>query len=135
VTSIEAAEPLPEDREMLRALVQSLLAERQQQQQQVESQQRSIEQQRLKTAQLEAELLRVQVELERYKRWYYGPRADRLRTAGELAQLLLQFSEELDGKPIPADDPELSAEPKQERRRVERRPGRGAIWPASRIFR
>lgn len=132
MTRIEAAGPvLPEDREALRALVQSLLAEREQQQQQAESQQHALvkqqrqsEEQRLKTAQLEAELLRLQVELERYKRWYYGPRADRLRTAGELAQLLLQFAEELDQKSVPVEDLRLSPEPKEELRYVQRRPGR-----------
>jgi transposase len=119
-------------------LVQSLLAERQQQQQQAAAQQRQIEEQqsrlveqqrrteeqRLQTAQLEAELLRLQVELERYKRWYYGPRADRLRTAGELAQLLLQFSEELDQKPVATEDREAQTEPQEELRRVQRRKGR-----------
>jgi transposase len=108
---------LPEDREALCALVQSLWQERDQHQQQAEEQ-------RLKTAQLEAELLRLQVELERYKKWYYGPRADRLRTAGELAQLLLQFGEELDQKPVLAEDRETQTEPKEELRRVQRRPGR-----------
>ena len=108
---------LPEDSFSLQALVQSLLAERRQHQQRAEEQRR-------KTAQLEAELLRVQVELERYKRWYYGPRADRLRTAGELAQLLLQFAEDLDQKPVPVDDPEQATKPLEERRRVQQRPGR-----------
>ncbi len=65
----------------------------------------------------------MQLELERYKKWYYGPRADRLRTAGELAQLLLQFAEELDQKPVLVDD-SLTAEPKEELRRVQRRRGR-----------
>jgi transposase len=129
---------LPEDNASLRILVQALLAERQQQQQQAEAQQRHIEQQqgrlteqqrqaeaqRLKTAQLEAELLRVQVELERYKRWYYGPRADRLRTPGELAQLLLQFSAELDQKPSAPENRATQTEPPEELRRVQRRPGR-----------
>ncbi len=108
---------LPEDREALLALVQSLRQERDQYRQQAAAQ-------RLKTAQLEAELLRVQVELERYKRWYYGPRADRLRTPGELAQLLLQFSQELDQKPAAGEDLEPFPEPKEELRRVQRRPGR-----------
>jgi hypothetical protein len=27
--------------------------------------------------QLQVELVRVKLELERYKKWYYGPRADR----------------------------------------------------------
>jgi transposase len=114
--------PLPEDREALRALVQTLLKECDQQKQQAAAQQRQAEEQRQRTVQLEAELLRLQVELERYKRWYYGPRADRLRTTGELAQLLLQFAEELDRKPIIAVDSEQSAEPAE--RGVQRRKGR-----------
>ena len=127
---------LPEDREALRALVQLLREERDQHQQQAAAQQRQIEaqqnclaeqqrqaeEQRRQTVQLQAELLRLQVELERYKRWYYGPRADRLRTAGELAQLLLQFAEELDQKPLPATDSEQPTE-----RRVQRRKGRRAL--------
>ena len=123
--------PLPEDRAALCALVQSLLRERDQQKQQAEEQQRraeeqqrQAEEQRQKTVQLQAELLRLQVELERYKKWYYGPRADRLRTAGELAQLLLQFAEELDQKPVAADDRVLPPEPEAELRRVKRRRGR-----------
>lgn len=116
--------PLPEDREALRALVQTLLQECDQQKQQAAAQQRRAEEQRQRTVQLEAELLRLQVELERYKKWYYGPRADRLRTTGELAQLLLQFAEELDQKPVAAEDLATQTEPKEELRRVQRRPGR-----------
>ena len=115
---------LPEDSEALRVLVQGLLQERNQHKQQAEAQQRRAEEQSRRTVQLEAELLRLQLELERYKRWYYGPRADRLRTVGELAQLLLQFSEELDQKPVAADDRGTQAEPEEERRRVQRRKGR-----------
>ena len=115
---------LPEDSEALRVLVQGLLQERNQHKQQAKAQQRRAEEQSRRTVQLEAELLRLQLELERYKRWYYGPRADRLRTVGELAQLLLQFSEELDQKPVAADDRGTQAEPEEERRRVQRRKGR-----------
>ena len=132
MANVDSSGPsLPEDREALRTLVQSLLHERDQHRQQVEAQQRRaeeqvrlVEEQRQKTAQLQTELLRLQVELERYKKWYYGPRADRLRSAGELAQLLLQFAEELDQKPLPAVDSEQSTEPKEELRRVRRRKGR-----------
>jgi len=129
---------LPEDREALRVLVQGLLRERDQHKQQAEAQQRRAEEQQhllaeqqslakeqlQKTAQLEAELLRLQLELERYKRWYYGPRADRLHTAGELAQLLLNFAEELDQKPIASEAVEQPTEPEEELRRVQRRKGR-----------
>jgi len=58
---------------------------------------------------------------------YYGPRADRLQAEGELAQLLLGFSEAMDRKPInPADVPP-QAEPEEELRRVKRRKGRRRI--------
>jgi hypothetical protein len=116
--------PLPEDNNALRALVQSLLCERDQHKQQVHQHKREVEEQRRQTAQLEAELLRLQLELERYKKWYYGPRADRLRTAGELAQMLLHFAEELDQKPIPAEAFEQQAEPEEQLRRVTWRKGR-----------
>ena len=61
---------LPDDREELLALARTLLAERDRKEQQVEE--------------LRVELLRMQQELERFKKWYYGPRADRLRSTGEL---------------------------------------------------
>ena len=60
----------------------------------------------------------------RYKKWYYGPRADRLRNAGELAQMLLEFAEVLDRKPISPHDVPPHAEAEEERRRVKRRKGR-----------
>jgi hypothetical protein len=59
--SVPATLPeLPEDREALRELVASLLGERDQQRQRVND--------------LHIEMLRLQVELARYRRWYYGPR-------------------------------------------------------------
>jgi transposase len=108
---------LPEDSASLRALVQQLLLEHGQQQRRADEQSRQKEQ-------LQVELVRVKLELERYKKWYYGPRADRLRTPGDLAQLLLRFAEDLDRKPIHSDDIPPHAEPEEERRRVQRRKGR-----------
>jgi hypothetical protein len=55
--------PLPEDSASLRTLVE----------------------------QLQVELLRVQLELEHYKKLYYGPRADRLHSDKDVAQMLLCF--------------------------------------------
>jgi hypothetical protein len=108
---------LPEDSRSLQALVHALLLER-------DEQRRRVNEQSKQTEQLQVELVRVKLELERYKKWYYGPRADRLGTSGELAQLLLQFAEELDRKPINADDVPPHAEPDEGRRRVKRRKGR-----------
>ena len=69
-------------------------------------------------------MLRLQLELERYKKWYYGPRADRLQSSGDVAQMLLDFAGELDRKPVHPDDVPPAAEPAEELRRVRRRKGR-----------
>jgi transposase len=50
--------------------------------------------------------LRIETELLRLKKWYYGPRADRLQTPGDVAQMLLAFATELETRPVnPADLP------------------------------
>lgn len=136
---------LPEDRESLRKLVQVLLLERDQHKQEGQEQRRHTEEQkrlaeeqrrladdqRRQTAQLQAELARLQLELERYKKWYYGPRADRLRSSSELAQLLLNVAEALEGRPIAADDLGKEVEPEEERWRVKRPQGRCNIFCVS----
>src|SRR5580693_1158087 len=73
---------------------------------------------------LHIENLRLQVELDSYKKRYYGPRADQLQSAADLAQLLLGFVQELDRKPINANDVPPHTEPQEELRRVKRRKGR-----------
>ena len=73
---------LPDDSEALKAMVRSLLVERERQERRAEE--------------LRVEMLRLQLELERYKKWYYGPRADRLQSSGDLAQMLLDFAAELE---------------------------------------
>jgi hypothetical protein len=97
-------------------------AEEQQQRAKINSAARG-EQQR-QAEELRVEMLRLQLELERYKKWYYGPRADRLQSSGDVAQMLLAFAEELDRKPISPDDVPPAAEPAEELRRVRRRKGR-----------
>jgi hypothetical protein len=108
---------LPQDRESLEAMLRSLLVER-------DEQRLRAEQQRKRADELHLENLRLQLELERYKKWRYGPRADRLATYGEVAQALLEFAQELDRKPIHPEDVPAKAEPEYELRRVKRRPGR-----------
>src|SRR6266566_3590341 len=79
---------------------------------------------------LHVENLRLQVELARYKKWYYGPRADRLPSSGDLAQVLLDFAKELEQKPICPDDvpPQMEPERKEigaeESWQIEYLPGR-----------
>ena len=109
VGGVELVE-LREDSESLKAVVRSLLLERDREKQ--------------RAAHLHVEMLRLQLELERYKKWYYGPRADRLQSAGDLGQLLLDFAGELDSKPVHPDDVPPAAESAGELRRVLRRKGR-----------
>jgi transposase len=110
------------DGQRQRAEEQQYLAEKQQQR--AEEQQQRAEEQELRVEELRVEMLRLQLELERFKRWYYGPRADRLQGSGELAQLLLNFAEWLDRKPVHPDDVPPHAGPEEELRRVKRRRGR-----------
>jgi transposase len=108
---------LPEDRESLAAIVRLLILER-------DEQRRRAEQQTKRGDELQLHNLRLQLELERYKKWYYGPRADRLDSSGDIPQVLLEFAEQLEAKPIHPEDVPAKAEPEPELRRVKRRPGR-----------
>ena len=108
---------LPQDRESLEAILRALLLER-------DEQRLRAEQQTQRADELYLQNLRLQLELERYKKWYYGPRADRLATSGDVAQALLEFAEQLEAKPIHPEDVPAKAEPEYELRRVKRRPGR-----------
>src|SRR5664279_2058879 len=98
-------------------MIRSLLLEGEQQKQRAEQQTRRAEE-------LYLQNLRLQLELERYKKWYYGPRADRLATSGDVAQGLLEFAEQLEAKPIQPEDVPAQAESEYELRRVKRRRGR-----------
>ncbi len=108
---------LPEDSEALKAMLRSLVLER-------DLERHRADEQQHRGDDLHIENLRLQVELARYKKWYYGPRADRLQSPGELAQMLLGFAEALDRKPVNAGDVPPHAEPDEELRRVKRRKGR-----------
>ena len=105
-------------------MVRLLVAERDCERQRAEDQQRRAEENQRQAEELRVEMLRLQLELERYKKWYYGPRADRLQSSGDVAQMLLSFAEELDHKPIHPDDFPPAAEPAEELRRVRRPKGR-----------
>ncbi|HEY0725704.1 MAG TPA: transposase, partial [Pyrinomonadaceae bacterium] len=129
---------LPQDRASLEAILRSLLLERDQQKQRAEQESKRAEQegqrandlqaeslrQRKRADELHLENLRLQLELQRYKKWYYGPRADRLATSEEMVQALLEFGEQLQSKPIHPEDGAGRAECEYELRRVKRRPGR-----------
>src|SRR6201984_162667 len=105
-------------------MVRSLLVERDGEKQRAQEQARRAEVLQRRADDLHLELLRAQLELERYKKWYYGPRADRLQSTGDLAQLLLAFAEEMDRKAVHPEDVSSPTEPQEELRRVKRRKGR-----------
>jgi transposase len=107
---------LPEDKEALKAILRSLFEERDNQRLRAEAQAKRADELYLENLQLQKELLR-------YKKATYGPRADRL-SENELAQVLLEFAEELEQKPLPAESlPQVEPEV----RRVQRRKGRRAL--------
>jgi transposase len=109
---------LPEDKQALQAMLRALWHEREQQKQRIEELSKRSDDLYLENLQLQKELLG-------YKKATYGPRADRL-SENELAQALLEFAEELEQKPLPAEGfPQGEAEP--EVRRVQRRKGRRAL--------
>jgi transposase len=117
---------LPEDNASLKTMLRTLLAERDSERQRVEELQKKTEEQCKRADELYLENLRLQVELARYKKWTYGPRADRL-SENELAQVLLDFAEELEQRPIPSEEVPPASEPEYELRRVRRRKGRRAL--------
>jgi len=77
-----------------------------------------------KSDDLYIENLRLQVQVDRFKRWYYGPRADRLSTALELGQILLAFGAEFDSKPVNKEDLPAGEKPDESPRRVRKSRGR-----------
>ena len=132
---------LPEDPAVLKALLRAAQAERDRAEQRAAEHAQRAEaqaalaqekaalaaQQIQRADALYLETLRLQLQLERYQKWYYGPRADRLKTLPELGQALLNFGEELEQKPVHPEDAAAGSEPTSEGRRVKRRRGRRAL--------
>jgi transposase len=116
---------LPEDSASLKAMLRDVLAKLESVSTDQQREKRLAEQLRQRADDLYLENLRLQQELERYKKATYGPRADRL-SMNQLAQMLLEFAEALEQKPINLEDLR-EAEPKTEVRRVKRRKGRRAL--------
>jgi len=116
---------LPEDSASLKAMLREVLAKLESVSTDQQREKRLAEQLRQRADDLYLENLRLQQELERYKKATYGPRADRL-SMNQLAQMLLEFAEALEQKPINLEDLR-EAEPQTEVRRVKRRKGRRAL--------
>ena len=116
---------LPEDSASLKAMLREVLAKLESVSADQQREKRLAEQLRQRADDLYLENLRLQQELERYKKATYGPRADRL-SMNQLAQMLLEFAEAWEQKPINLEDLR-GAEPEPEVRRVKRRKGRRAL--------
>jgi len=106
-----AVQSLPDDPQALKAMVLTLVRERDAatQERDAATQERDAatrreQQAQLKAQQLELEKLRLAHQLEQLKKRYYGPRADKL----EVGQLLLEFAVALEKRPVNPDD--LAAE-------------------------
>lgn len=87
-----------------RRTIQSLEAK----ERQLEARAQSLELQsqllKARTQQLEVEKLRLEMALLRFKKWYYGPRADDLQHPADAAQLLLAFATGLESRPLEPQD-------------------------------
>jgi transposase len=116
---------LPEDSASLKTMLREVLAKLESVSTDQQREKRLAEQLRQRADDLYLENLRLQQELERYKKATYGPRADRL-SMNQLAQMLLEFAEALEQKPINLEDLR-EAEPEPELRRVKRGKGRRAL--------
>ncbi len=108
----------------LKAMLLSSRASHEQEKQRADRQQYRAEGLEKKSADLYIENLRLQVEVDRFKRWYYGSRADRLRTPLELGQMLLAFGEEFDSKPVNKEDLPANEKPEESPRRIRKSRGR-----------
>ena len=91
---------LPDDPQALKQIIRDLSRQRDE-----NARQRDEANRRRDEAEIKA--LRLEVELLRLKKWYYGPKADRLQSPGDVAQMLLGFATELEARPVnPQDLPE-----------------------------
>jgi hypothetical protein len=134
---IKAAE-LPDDAASLKAMLLSLMAAHEeekrradQQAQRADALQHRADQQsslaaslQKKSDELYIDNLRLQVQVDRFNRWYYGPRADKLSTALELGQMLLSFGEELENRHVNTGDLPAGEKEEEHPRRVRKARGR-----------
>src|SRR5580704_9932625 len=88
---------LPDDPAALKSMIATLSRQRDEAARQREELARRLTQ---RIDELHVEKLRLEMELLRLKKWYYGPRADRLSTPGDVAQMLLEFAGELEARPV-----------------------------------
>lgn len=113
---------LPDDPALLKRLLVARTRERDEQRRLTEQIQQRAEQCQQRIDELEVAKLRLEMELLRLKKWYYGPRADRLAQTGDVNQMLLAFATDWEAQPVnPQDLPPQTPLPEpQTARRVRR---------------
>ena len=115
---------LPDDSQALKAMLHALMRERDEEKRRADRHEQRAEEQSKRANDLHVENLHLQLEMERFRKWYYGPRADRLQSSADLTHMLLNFAEEMDRKPVNPGDLPCGTEAQEEVRRVKRRKGR-----------
>jgi transposase len=94
---VAAIASLPDDP----AILKQILATRTREREDLRCEREDLRRQR---DELQIAKLRIEVELLRLKKLYYGPRADRLTTPGDVAQMLLEFAAGLEARPVNPQD-------------------------------
>jgi transposase len=97
VDDVAAITSLPDDPMILKQMLAERTRER-------DERIRERDQWKSKHDEKEIRCLRLEIELLRLKKLYYGPRADRLTTPGDVAQMLLEFAAGLETQPVNLQD-------------------------------
>lgn len=116
----ETLAQFPDDPAALKAIIARLAREHEGERDRLQSERDRLQRER---DEFQIKYLRVQQELLRLRKWRYGPRADRLKNAEDVAQLLLAFARAFEAPPAeaPAGGEEAPAPPGGPRRRRGRR--------------
>ncbi|HEX4130915.1 MAG TPA: hypothetical protein VHZ24_12810 [Pirellulales bacterium] len=101
---VSAIADLPDDSTLLKKLLLERDVQMAEREARIADLQRQREDLRRERDELELAKLRLEVELLRFKKWYYGPKADDLKHYTDSAQLLLQFAGELEARPVNPED-------------------------------
>jgi len=95
---------LPDDPAALKVVVATLIRRCDEASRQRDEASRRCDEAQRQSQELEVQKLRLEMELLRLRKLYYGPRADRLSTDGDVAQMLLAFSAEMEARPLDPQD-------------------------------
>ena len=102
---------LPDDPQVLKSMIATLQIQRDEALRRREAQEQCLAERDQRLADLarqhEAltiEKLRLEVELLRLKKWYYGRKADQLTSQQDVAQMLLEFGQQLENRPVDLED-------------------------------